>query len=203
MPSSNRVSIARSSAPVDLAAVRAVYADVAVEAERLRIGRRGDADDEEEDEYLDSVFPMDFAIDGKRTLLMPGDEGFASDIVGLFGPSSSFSELAYARPPYSDSDPGDWGDRGESRKSFLSGSSGLAVSTAGSLFLNFSKNGNRMDAADGVVGVGGIETSGGGCIARSRCEILPPGLGVLDETAGVVTCGMELEIVRDVLEEGE
>lgn len=57
-PSSNRVSIARSSAPVDLAIVRDV------DAERLRWGGRGDSVEEEEDEYLLSLFVMD----GNRTL---------------------------------------------------------------------------------------------------------------------------------------
>lgn len=94
VPSSNNVSIARSKAPVDFAVVRAVYADVPVEAERLRIGGRGDAEDDEDDEYLDSEFPMDLAMDGKRTMLVSLVDGSGGGNVGLFRSSSSLSEFA-------------------------------------------------------------------------------------------------------------
>lgn len=98
--SSNRVSIARSSAPVDLAIVRDVDAD------RLRCGSRGDSVEEDEDEYLLSLFVMD----GKRTLTsVAGAVALESAFVagaaigcGLvrngMSRSASSSEFAYARP---------------------------------------------------------------------------------------------------------
>lgn len=64
-PSSRRVSMTRSRAPVDFDGVRGVYEDeAAVEEERERWGARGDwTVVDEEDEYRDSV------MDGNRTLL--------------------------------------------------------------------------------------------------------------------------------------
>lgn len=106
-PSSKSVSIARSSAPVDFAIVRDEYDEPAVDVDRLRWGMGGGdvvADEEEEaEEYLDSLLVMD----GKRTLLpLPATAaGFAGVARGSGlarsgrSSSSSSSEFAYARPP--------------------------------------------------------------------------------------------------------
>ena len=87
--SSKSVSIARSSAPVDLAFERMVYV---VDCERLRIGRRGDGavvDDDEE--YLDSEREIDLPdIEGKRTLLpFAGFSGFTVPAWEVASSSSS------------------------------------------------------------------------------------------------------------------
>lgn len=183
--SSRSVSITRSSAPVDFAADRAEYADEPVEADRLRIGRRGETGDDSE--YCDS----ELATDGKRILFLPvgvflssgltvpvTEDGWGVAVLALVASSSSASESAYASPPYSDSERGDDG----SCVSFTNSGSGLLVSTSGNLFLNFSKKGSLMDAADGVVGVAGnagndvLGGSGAGGTTRSRCRVEPIGL---------------------------
>lgn len=108
-PSSKRVSMTRSRAPVDFDGVRGVYEEeAAVDEERERWGTRGEwAVEDEEDEYRDSV------IDGNRTLLSFAAGGgpvtsfnFAGVAMGCGlarrgtskGWSSSSSELAYASP---------------------------------------------------------------------------------------------------------
>lgn len=91
-------------------------------------------------------------MEGKRTLFVLGfAKGSPAGLLRLFS-----EELAYASASYLDPDAANHGVRGESRLVGCA-SAGLPVRTRGSLFLDFSKEGNRMDVADGVVGVGGSD----------------------------------------------
>ena len=176
--SSINVSIARSSAPVDFAIDRNVYEVDAVDAERLRIGRRGEgAEDDDPEEYFDSDLMTEFVLedkDGNRTLFLTWSgvtaAGTCIDDSATFffeSPSSSSSvESAYAKPSNSDSA----GDVGAGTAG-IGGDPGNA-SNGGTLFLNFSKKG--IEGVDGVAGNGVLGGSGAGGMIRSRCKIPPP-----------------------------
>lgn len=158
--SSKSVSIARSSAPVDLAAVRTVYEDVVVDVERLRAGSRGDgAAEDDAEEYLDSDF-IDSRMEGNRT-----PRGCTVDCRTVPSLSSSSESSAYASPSNSDSS----GDSGELSAGdfFASAPARLDVSTGVTfLFLNFSKKGS--DGVEGVAGKGAFGGSTAGGMTRSR-----------------------------------
>jgi len=99
--------MARSSAPVDFAAERMEYADVAVDADRLRIGSLGEAmpapleDDDDDAEYFDSDLRIDRVFDdtdGNRTLFLVGTKGFTSTTGGGLTSSSGLMVSAGEGP---------------------------------------------------------------------------------------------------------